>query len=81
MTEIQNSYMMPQQQYMPMSKDALKYQIEMDRANRPPRTAPDEFVYQHKKNGLVERLYNGIKNLTGLGVGSKKVKADLAKLE
>lgn len=33
----------------------------------------DEFVHQHKKNGLFERLYNGIKNITGFGLGSKKV--------
>lgn len=78
MTEIQNVY---SQQMMPMSKDMLKEQVKYDRANRPPLSAQDEFVRQHKKNGLVERLYNGIKNLTGLGVGSKKVKAELAKVE
>jgi len=44
-------------------------------------TLADEFLVQHKKNGLVERLYNGIKNLTGLGVGSKKVKAAIASAE
>ena len=42
------------------------------------KTLKDEFVSQHKKNGLVERLYNGIKNLTGLGTGSKKVKQAIA---
>ena len=41
----------------------------------------DEFVKQHKKNGLVERLYNGIKNLTKLGTGSKKAEAAVAKAE
>ncbi len=45
------------------------------------KTLRDEFVTQHKKNGLIERLYNGIKNLTGLGMGSKKVKAIVAKAE
>ena len=30
---------------------------------------------------MIERLYNGIKNLTGLGVGSKRVKEALAKVE
>ena len=39
----------------------------------PIRSLQDEFVCQHKKNGLFERLYNSLKNLTGLGVGSKKV--------
>ena len=41
----------------------------------------DEFVSQHKKNGLVERLYNGIKNLTGLGLGSKKTEEIVKKYE
>ena len=41
----------------------------------------DEFVKQHKKNGLIERLYNGIKNLTKLGTGSKKAEAAVAKAE
>lgn len=78
MTEIQNAY---PQQMMPMSKAMLKEQVKYDRANRPPRSAQDEFVHQHKKNGLIERLYNEIKNLTGLGIGSKKVKAELAKVD
>lgn len=41
----------------------------------------DEFVAEHRKNGLVERLYNGIKNLTKLGIGSKKVEAVVKKAE
>lgn len=42
----------------------------------------DEFYKNEKcKNtGLIERLYNRIKNATGLGVGSKKVEAALAKV-
>lgn len=84
MTEIKNNYTnytesMPQG--ILLSKEALKYKVEMDRANRPPRCANDEFVHQHKRNGLVERLYNKIKNLTGLGIGSKKVQSELAKVE
>lgn len=78
MTEIQNAY---PQAYMPMSPKMLKEQVKYDRANRSPLSAQDEFIYQHKKNGLIESLYNGIKNLTGLGIGSKKVKAELAKVE
>lgn len=81
MAEMQNYSVYPQQQYMPMNKEALKYQVMADAANRPPRSVEDEFVHQHKKNGLIERLYNGIKNLTGLGIGSKKVKAELQKVE
>lgn len=45
------------------------------------KTLKDEFVCQHRKNGLVERLYNGIKNLTGLGTGSKKVQQAITKAE
>ena len=79
MSEIQNNYLQPQM--MPMSKEMLKAQVKYDREMRPPLSAPDEFIHQHKKNGLIERLYNGIKNVTGLGIGSKKVKAELAKVE
>lgn len=80
MTEVQNNYVYPQSG-MPMDKKMLKYQVMADRASREPSPAKDEFVIQHKKNGLFERLYNGIKNLTGLGVGSKKVQAELAKVK
>ena len=45
------------------------------------KTLMDSFTHEHKKNGLVERAYNGVKNLTGLGTGSKKVKAVIAKAE
>ena len=45
------------------------------------KTLTDSFTREHKKNGLVERAYNGVKNLTGLGTGSKKVKAVIAKAE
>ncbi|MCQ2754639.1 MAG: hypothetical protein MJ231_06295 [bacterium] len=47
----------------------------------PQKTLRDEFVSQHKKNGLFERLYNGIKNLTHLGTGSKKAQAAIDKAE
>ncbi len=33
---------------------------------------------RRKNNGLIEKLYNKIKNLTGLGVGSKKVEKVIA---
>ena len=40
----------------------------------------DSFVSEKRKNnGLVERLYNKIKNVTGLGTGTKKVEADIEK--
>ncbi|MBQ7450642.1 hypothetical protein IJS77_04425 [bacterium] len=32
----------------------------------------DDFVLQKKKNGIFERAYDGLKNITGLGFGSKK---------
>ncbi len=41
----------------------------------------DEFVLQHKKNGLFERLYNKFKNITNFGLGSKKVEAQIAEFE
>ena len=49
--------------------------------SQPEYTLTDVFKQEHKKNGLVERAYNGVKNLTGLGTGSKKVKATIAKAE
>ena len=36
---------------------------------------------KRKNTGLIERLYNKIKNATGLGIGSKKVETDLAKVK
>ena len=40
---------------------------------RPPEpSAREVFIKEHKKNGLFERLYNVLKNVTGLGIGSKK---------
>ena len=41
----------------------------------------DEFWRKEKRKntGLIERLYNKIKNVTGLGVGSKKVEKELEK--
>ncbi len=41
----------------------------------------DEFVLQHKKNGLFERLYNKLKNVTNFGLGSKKVEAQIVEYE
>lgn len=35
-------------------------------------SAREVFIKEHKKNGLFERLYNVLKNVTGLGIGSKK---------
>ena len=45
------------------------------------RTIRDEFVIEHRKNGLTGRLFNVIKNITGLGLGSKKVEQAVAKAE
>ncbi len=41
----------------------------------------DEFIKEKRKNGLVEKAYNWLKNVTGLGLGSKKVEADIALYE
>lgn len=42
---------------------------------------PDEYVRREKRknNGLVEKFYNWAKNLTGLGVGTKKLDVKLQK--
>lgn len=77
-----------QRAFVPQSQAFLAQQRQTSRnANSQVVYAPqelsirDEFVKQHKKNGLVERLYNGIKNLTKLGTGSKKVETAIAKAE
>lgn len=41
----------------------------------------DEFVTQHKKNGLFERVYNAFKNVTHFGIGSKKVESTIQDYE
>ena len=48
-----------------------------------PRMSHDEFWSKEKKKntGLIERLYNKIKNATGLGIGSKKVEIALNKVK
>lgn len=70
-------YLQPQQhpQGYPMGYANIGYMMP------PQRAVKDEFVHQHKKNGLIERLYNGIKNLTGLGIGSKKAEQAIEKAE
>ena len=50
-------------------------------AKAPQQTLRDEFVRQHRKNGLFERLYNGLKNITKLGTGSQKAEAAVARAE
>ena len=56
---------------------ALTKPIRQERTIK--RTAHDEFWQREKRkdNGLIERLYNSIKNATGIGVGSKKVEQAL----
>lgn len=74
MQQYQQPQMYPPMQY-PMGYNSGNYMMA------PQRSVKDEFVHQHKKNGLIERLYNGIKNLTGLGVGSKKAEQAVKKAE
>lgn len=64
---------MPQQQ--------LQMQVKQQPYVAQPKTLRDEFVSEKKKNGLIERVYDGAKNLTKLGTGSKKAEAAVAKAE
>lgn len=51
---------------------------------RAPRELTIEDVYKREKrrnHGLIERLYNSIKNVTGLGVGTKKLDRTLQKVQ
>lgn len=81
MTEIRQNFAYPQQlQNAQMAQPHVVVGLPTNASN-PQRTLGDEFVHQHKKNGLIERLYNGIKNLTGLGVGSKTAQKAVEKAE
>ena len=85
MTEIsqnyQQNYSYAPYQQQGVQSNAVTSPYGYAQVSAPQRTLKDEFVHQHKKNGLFERLYNGIKNLTGLGVGSKKANAAVTKAE
>ena len=80
MTDIKTSNV-PVQQATLQTQQMVSYPYAKGYAINAPRTIRDEFVIEHKKNGLFEKLYNGIKNLTGLGTGSKKVEAAVKKAE
>ena len=47
------------------------------------KVTPEEYwrVQKRKNSGLIERLYNAIKNLTGLGTGSQRVEKELAQVK
>lgn len=77
MPEVNSNYVYPQQNYYQPNT----FMPAQTRVSMPELSIKDEFVKQHKKNGLFERLYNGIKNLTGLGAGSKKTKTLVEKAE
>ena len=73
MTEIQANFaeVKPHEQISSVQPTITKPKERLPRNSRN-RTPRDEFVLQHKKNGLFENLYNKIKNVTGLGIGSDK---------
>lgn len=41
----------------------------------------DEFVKAKRKNGLFEKFYNWLKNVSGVGLGSKKVEQEIVQYE
>ena len=41
----------------------------------------DEFVKEKKKNGLIRKFYNFLKNKTNIGIGSKAVEKEIDKFE
>ena len=79
MTELSTNYQLnqanlPQQsvQTPPVKQESAKYRISHDEFwNRERR----------KNTGLIERLYNVIKNTTGFGIGSKKVERKLEQVK
>ena len=80
MTEIKTNTVLPQQKNVAV-QNSNNYYTNPGYIPAEARTIKDEFVHQHKKNGLFERLYNQLKNLTGFGVGSKKAQDAVNKAE
>lgn len=75
MPEISTRYPVLQAQAPASRQQALR---------RAPRELTIEDVYKREKrrnHGLIERLYNSIKNVTGLGVGTKKLDRTLQKVQ
>ena len=80
MTEIKTNTVLPQQKNVAV-QNSSNYYTNPGYIPAEARTIKDEFVHQHKKNGLFERLYNQLKNLTGFGIGSKKAQDAVNKAE
>jgi len=80
MAEIQNSYF-NQHVKTPEYNQAYTVAPQYQNLKAMPLSIRDEFVHQHKKNGLAERFVDYVKNLTGLGLGSKKLEAQVEKGE
>ena len=81
MTEFTRNIAMQQQVYTMPQSQPIKTLSGQIMYMPPERTLRDEFVHQHKKNGLFERLYNALKNVTKLGTGSKKTQTAIEKAE
>ena len=65
-----------------VSKTAENKPNQVQYAPRHPVGADKFWQHEKKKNtGLIEKLYNKIKNLTGFGIGSKKVEEKLQKVK
>ena len=81
MTTITSVSVNPQIQNYQLKQGQVQEKTQSQSIFQKEGSSRDEFVKQHKKNGLVERAYNGVKNVTGLGTGSKKALAAVAKAE
>jgi predicted unusual protein kinase regulating ubiquinone biosynthesis (AarF/ABC1/UbiB family) len=81
MSKIQPQNLYVQNQQDLVSRQGMSPKAMIRRKNVPNISLKDEFISQKKKNGLVERLFDGFKNLVGLGTGSKKVQAKIAMAE
>lgn len=79
-TNIQFPANIQQRKQKPISPKRLM-SVQYTKLNGGPLSYDEYWKGEKRKNtGLVERLYNKIKNTTGLGVGSKKVEEALAKV-
>ena len=75
MAEISNNYAVTQPQIVQEESQNKRYAGQRTMRN----TIHDEFWRKEKRKntGLIERFYNSIKNITGLGTGSHKVERAL----
>ena len=82
MTEVNSNYFNPAVNSGANGNYQNNPYLQYGNMNQQPQiSVRDEYIKEHNKNGLTGRLYNWLKNITGLGLGSKKVEKIVEKSE